>query len=143
MKFRISIFQGFWLQISRGHYQNSYLWEQHFFPEHLQWLLPIIIHIVIVRFWYFRTSSAKNKLLTQLTFYLEVFLLYKNHPRIKIGKNAEKKTSVEECHFKWSCRSLTGQFLLHRCFFQYFTSLNYQNSFYVMGALPGKRLRNY
>ena len=24
MKFCISIFQGFWLQISRGHFQNSY-----------------------------------------------------------------------------------------------------------------------
>ena len=28
-------------------------------------------------------------------------------------------------------------------FFQYFTNLNYQNSFYIIGTLPGKRLRNY
>ena len=52
-----------------------------FFPEHL-WLLPIIIHIVIVRFWCFKTSGTKNKLLMLLIFYQAMFPLYSNHPRI-------------------------------------------------------------
>ena len=35
MNFFIGIFQGFWLQISPGKFQNSYLQEHFIFPEHL------------------------------------------------------------------------------------------------------------
>lgn len=72
-----------------------------------------------------------------LTFYWQMFPLYRNHSAIYNDK-VLKKTPVEYCEF-WKCRSPKIT-LFHKCFFsQHFAIINYKDGFYVLGTLAGKR----
>ena len=119
--------------LSRNYYMKIFmnfeiLLLNHKFPKAPVFTFYWLIYLItLINF----TTDVGN---VQCCHYIESILV------IQIGKMLEK-TPVKEkltCHWPATSQKIT---LLYSCFLQHFTNLNYQDSFYVMGTLPGKRLR--